>query len=257
MRVVFLQRLSAAPMRLEPHHTPGPTKETPCSIRTAWVIVVTLLLLLALAPLAKADDTKICAQAAIRAETAHGLPRGLLQAISLTETGRWDSARGAGSAWPWTLNTGGEGRHYASRGAVASALHRLIAAGDHRVDVGCFQINLHHHPDAFGSISAALDPDAGAVYAARFLRDLKAEFGSWRRAVAAYHSRHHARGEAYAAKVIAALRGLRAAPQPPQSGALVVASQHLPRQAQERQAAAYAASWREERLAQWQARQGS
>ena len=40
------------------------------------------------------------------------------------------------------------------------------------IDIGCAQVNLMHHPDAFASLEQAFDPMANADYAARFLKQL-------------------------------------------------------------------------------------
>jgi hypothetical protein len=58
------------------------------------------------------------------------------------------------------------------------------------VDVGCMQVDLHYHPDAFNTLDEALDPAANADYAARLLVDLyRGEAGgSWDIAVGLHHS---------------------------------------------------------------------
>jgi len=64
------------------------------------------------------------------------------------------------------------------------------AAKHNFVDVGCMQVDLHYHPDAFASMDEAFDPEANADYAARFLlavHDSEAH-GSWDIAVGLYHS---------------------------------------------------------------------
>jgi hypothetical protein len=71
------------------------------------------------------------------------------------------------------------------------------------IDVGCFQINLLHHPKAFTSIGEALDPSSNARYAGQFLTSLYARTGNWSDAVASYHSAQPERGNAYRARVFA------------------------------------------------------
>ena len=70
------------------------------------------------------------------------------------------------------------------REAVA-AVRGLQARGVRSIDVGCMQVNLMHHPDAFPSLDVAFDPQANAAYAARFLKELYAQTGDWTRATAA------------------------------------------------------------------------
>ena len=52
------------------------------------------------------------------------------------------------------------------------------------------------------------DPDAGAAYAAPFLRSLYAERGNWSPAPGAYHSQTPARASVYRARFDRILAGL-------------------------------------------------
>jgi hypothetical protein len=86
---------------------------------------------------------------------------------------------------------------------------RLQARGVRNIDVGCMQVNLHYHPDAFASLEEAFDPAANVAYAADFLVELRREARSWTRAVGQYHSREAIRGNGYRAKVFKAWRAER------------------------------------------------
>ena len=101
-----------------------------------------------------------CAIATRRAELKLGLPSGLLQAIALTESGRWDGARHRSFAWPWTVTSGVDGAYLDSKAEALARIDALQRAGRDNIDVGCMQVNLHHHPDAFPSLEQALDPSA-------------------------------------------------------------------------------------------------
>lgn len=164
------------------------------------VPLILSLALFAVAPIGAAgavEHRQICADAAARAESRHGLPAHLLQAIALKETGRWDGAAKESFAWPWTVTSGGEGRFYPSKRAAIAEVRRLKGAGVDNIDVGCMQVNLLYHGDAFPDLEAAFDPDRNADYAASFLKDLKVRHGSWRDAVEHYHSSDDARGQQY------------------------------------------------------------
>ena len=76
-------------------------------------------------------------------------------------------------------------------------MRALQAQGVRSIDVGCMQVNLMHHPNAFASLDAAFDPTANALYAARFLNTLYGISGSWVQATAAYHSQTPAIGADY------------------------------------------------------------
>ena len=78
-----------------------------------------------------------------------------------------------------------------------------LRAGRQSVDVGCMQVNLMHHPDAFASLRQAFDPATNVAYGARFLTALHDETGSWDRAVERYHSAEPGVGEAYRERVYA------------------------------------------------------
>ena len=83
----------------------------------------------------------------------------------------------------------------------------LQAGGVQSIDVGCFQINLMHHPGAFPDLATGFDPMANAVVAAHFLASLREELGAWEPAVAAYHSRTETLGTPYRDLVLAAWHG--------------------------------------------------
>lgn len=156
------------------------------------------------APLAEAAATPACDQAGAQAEASFQLPQGLLRAIGRVESGRRDPATGAFAPWPFTINAAGQGRFFDDAASAAAAVRGLQAAGTASIDVGCFQVNLMHHPFAFARLEEGFDPAANAAYAGAFLSSLRQRLGSWEAAVAAYHSATPERGEAYRARVFAA-----------------------------------------------------
>ena len=164
-----------------------------------------------LAGFAGRADAMTCAEAAAAAEGAAKLPPGLLLAIGLVESGR-TVAPGVRAPWPFAVQSGGVGRFHASAEDAVAAVQAMQAAGVQSVDVGCFQINLFHHPDAFPSLASGFDPLTNATAAARFLLSLRDELGAWEPAVAAYHSRTEALGAPYRDLVLAAWHGT---PPPP------------------------------------------
>ncbi|MDF1792210.1 MAG: transglycosylase SLT domain-containing protein [Thalassobaculaceae bacterium] len=145
----------------------------------------------------------ICVAATRQAEIDNHLPPYLLAAISLAETGRWSSDTKASLAWPWTVMAEGVGRYLPTKEAAIAEVSRLQARGITNIDVGCMQINLYYHGDAFDSLEHAFDPVANAEYAAAFLADLNSTARSWTKAVAQYHSRDEDRGAYYQKKVYA------------------------------------------------------
>jgi hypothetical protein len=145
----------------------------------------------------------LCEAAVTSAEFAGHLPPRLLHAISLTESGRADARTGAIRPWPWTINAEGEGQFFRTQQEAVAAVKALQARGVRSVDVGCTQVNLMYHPDAFMSLEDAFNPRSNAAYAARFLNALYADGRDWARAIAAYHSETPALGDAYRVLVLA------------------------------------------------------
>lgn len=162
------------------------------------------------------DPAALCERAVAAAEIPARLPPRLLAAISVTESGRLDPVNGERRAWPWTINAQGEGSFFETRQDAIAAVRALQARGVQSIDVGCMQVNLMYHPQAFASLDEAFDPHANAAYAARFLNALYAEHKDWGQAIAGYHSETPALGDAYRVLVLARWHGpaTTAAPQP-------------------------------------------
>ncbi len=171
-------------------------------------ILLTTLLAVLTAPfmardaLAAPDFRAVCANAVAATEQSYRLPRMLLHAVSLAESGRWDKKRRASIAWPWTVTSEGSGKFYPDRASAIAAVRELRARGIDNIDVGCLQINLMHHKSAFETIEQAFDPAINAAYAANFLKALRGDEGSWAHAVARYHSSNwESKGQSYWRKV--------------------------------------------------------
>jgi hypothetical protein len=144
-----------------------------------------------------------CLPAIAAAERSEGLPAHLLRSIAFVESGRPDPATGRIVPWPWTINVAGTGYFHASKEEAIAAVRLFQASGIRSIDIGCAQVNLLHHPDAFASLDSAFDPQTNANYAARFLKALHRASGSWPLAAAAYHSQTPDIGYGYARKVMA------------------------------------------------------
>ena len=156
-----------------------------------------------MAPQLAAD--RLCRQAIIAAERAHGIPSQLLTSIARIESGRRNQVSGTFNPWPWTINADGQGNFYETKAEAVTAALAARAHVTKSVDVGCMQISLTYHPDAFSSLDQAFDPAANADYGARFLLQLYEKTGSWPKAVEWYHSATPELGQDYGRKVYAAL----------------------------------------------------
>jgi hypothetical protein len=152
--------------------------------------------------------SQACGVAGRAAELASALPVNLLMSIGMVESGRADPLTGRVAPWPWTVNVDGSGRYFEDK-ADAEAFVRLAeSSGAQDVDVGCFQVSLQSHPNAFATLDEAFDPADNANYAAGFLSQLKGRTGGWNTAIADYHSSTPELGLPYQRRVLAAWHGL-------------------------------------------------
>ncbi len=164
--------------------------------------LLAMLLAPLLAPRHAHAQPALCRAAIALVEHIAAVPDRLMQAMAIMESGRRDDA-GTVAAWPWTINVEGVGEWFDTKQQAIAAVTAHRARGARSIDVGCMQVNLMHHPDAFASLEEAFDPTANARYAARFLQQLLAQTGSWPLAVAGYHSLTPEIGGDYAKKVLA------------------------------------------------------
>jgi hypothetical protein len=148
-------------------------------------------------------DAAACLRGIAAAEQTFALPPQLLRSIGIVESGRPDPVTGRVAPWPWTIDVAGAGTMFPTKAAAIAAVQDLQRSGVRSIDVGCVQINLMHHPDAFASLDEAFDPAANTRYGARFLNDLYREIGNWPQAAAAYHSRTADVGMEYEIRVMA------------------------------------------------------
>jgi len=172
--------------------------------------------------LADVPDGAACLAAGHAAELADSLPSNLLLSIGMVESGRADPLTGHAAPWPWTVNADGNGQYFASKQDAEAFVRLAQASGAHDIDVGCFQVSLEYHPDAFASLDDALDPARNAAYAALYLTRLKGQTGSWNSAIADYHSALPDLGLPYQRQVLAAWT--RLGNLPPDLGADITAA---------------------------------
>jgi tetratricopeptide (TPR) repeat protein len=135
-------------------------------------------------------------------ERAQTIPVGLLTAISMVEAGRRNDA-GQLVAWPWTINVGGRGMFFESKEEAIRETRKLMDEGQRSIDVGCLQINLRYHPNAFKNLEEAFEPATNVAYGAQFLKSLHTLQGSWPNAVERFHSSEDGRRAEYRDRVLA------------------------------------------------------
>ncbi|MBR1945244.1 MAG: transglycosylase SLT domain-containing protein [Alphaproteobacteria bacterium] len=149
-----------------------------------------MMLLMFFVRAGQADDSLLCLKEAVRLEKRERIKTNLLSAISLVESGRYSKQYPTGVSWPWTVTAEGKGQFFSSKDEALNAVLDLQSKGVENIDVGCMQINLKYHPDAFKSINDALDPVQNVAYAAEFLKRNYRETKSWGEAATRYHSRN-------------------------------------------------------------------
>jgi hypothetical protein len=149
------------------------------------------------APARDGDPAAVCETVIQEAQSRYRLPPGMLFAIGLVESGRADPATHRVRPWPWSVQADGQSRYFASRAEAVTWVLDARATGVASIDIGCMQINLLYHPQAFASVDAAFDPGANVDYAARFLVRLYADAGDWPAAIGFYHSRTPSLGLPY------------------------------------------------------------
>ena len=147
------------------------------------------------------DGARQCTQYFPREEQRNAIPAHLLAAIASTESGRWHTGLGMALPWPWTINVEGKGYYFSSKAEAIARVAALQRSGIRSIDVGCMQVNLKHHPDAFASLDDAFEPSHNVAYGAKFLRANYDDLGDWVKATAAYHSRTPIYGREYLSQI--------------------------------------------------------
>lgn len=141
---------------------------------------------------------ELCQIAVDKAEKNYQIKSNLLQTIASVESGRWNAQAGKRVAWPWTVHANGKGRYYKSKAEAIAAVKNLQQKGITNIDVGCMQINLKYHGEAFANLEEAFDPEKNVAYSAQFLRNLyKRNKQNWTKTAMHYHSRNLRKGTNY------------------------------------------------------------
>jgi hypothetical protein len=92
------------------------------------------------------EGAKLCTKQLPQYEKQNGIPAHLLSAIAATESGRYHQDLKIRIPWPWTINAAGRGYYFESKQEAIAAVKKLRKQGVQSIDVGCMQVNLHHHP---------------------------------------------------------------------------------------------------------------
>lgn len=170
--------------------------------RILFLLFITLSSLPASASLNKELlESKKCSSMFAYFEDMHKMPENTLHSISLQETQKAHSKHYIGIVWPWTVTAKGKGNHFDNRDAAIAFAKAQIAAGNNNIDIGCMQINLKYHPEAFASIEQAFSPKHNIAYGANFLKNNYNRLKNWSEAIGLYHSATENKSSKYQKRV--------------------------------------------------------
>lgn len=155
------------------------------------------------------EDAYLCQNHFSFYEKNNNLPKSLLHSISLTETGIWSSTHRKKVPWPWSINANGKSYILPTKDDAVKKVKALQKRGIKSIDIGCMQVNLFYHKNAFASIEQGFDPEHNIKYAAYFLRELYEKHKNWHHAIAFYHSSKPGPQSEYLKKVLSFYPNLR------------------------------------------------
>ena len=112
------------------------------------------------------------------AEHTHNIRPGLLTAIGKVES----------SMKPYVINHRGRSLYFKNIAEASQHARKLIARGQNNFSVGCFQLHYKTHGKQFPSIEKMFEPSRNIEYAAKLLKKLYRQNGTWKQAVGKYHS---------------------------------------------------------------------
>ena len=102
------------------------------------------------------DPWQVCLSNSYQAERDNDIPSFLLTAIAIVESGRTHPETGVATPWPWSINANGKSYYLDSKREAIATVKRLRSRNIKSIDVGCMQVNLLHHEDAFTDLEAGL-----------------------------------------------------------------------------------------------------
>lgn len=156
-----------------------------------WFLFFIICLVPVFANSEKQEMVYKCSTLSRMIEIEEGLPPLLLSAITFVES----------SDMPWVIGVEGKSFRFNTKQGALDKIKELKAKRHKNFDVGCMQINHHYHKDKFQSEEDMINPIHNIRFAARFLKHLKEESGSWEKAVSYYNSRDLRYSAPYANKV--------------------------------------------------------
>lgn len=128
-----------------------------------------------------------CSQAIHTVHTQQAIPKDILTAVALTETGVMQ--KGHLEPYPWAINVEGKGFLFSTKQKAIDAVNAYLKQGKTSIDIGCMQLNWYWHGQKFGySVNKAFDPQTNITVGAQYIKEHYATCKNWDKAVARYHS---------------------------------------------------------------------
>lgn|GEM_PF-846019 len=111
-------------------------------------------------------------------EKIYNIPEKLLASIATVES----------KNCPWAVNALRKSKFFPTKDAAVQYIQKLKAQGVKNINIGCMQINWQSHGRRFNSVGDILTPYQNIAYAAKLMKILYTQHGSWEKAVRYYHS---------------------------------------------------------------------
>ena len=147
------------------------------------------------------DDHNLCLKSITFFERYYKIPKNLLYAITIAESGKQNAKYNTLLPWPWVLNINGTPHYLQSQEEMFSLLQTKIQSGMTNIDVGCGQVNWKHHQNHFKHPKHICNPYYNVAYSAYLLSKHYNQTRNWNKAIAYYHSQTRKIGYPYLHKV--------------------------------------------------------
>ncbi|WPX97821.1 Putative lytic transglycosylase [Candidatus Fokinia cryptica] len=147
-----------------------------------------------------------CIIPAIFYEKKYNISENLLLAITVVESGIYNSEAGMALAWPWTIGIAGESYRFSTKSEAIKFFNSKVNQGISNIDVGCSQINYRYHAHNFENIEQMIEPANNIAYASYLIVQNYKNTSEWLKAVAQFHSLTPIYAKKYTEKILNVLK---------------------------------------------------
>lgn len=128
------------------------------------------------------DPSKLCSAATRSSAIETDVPLETLISVRQMSVGQIHKRRL--QTWPWTVSMNGTPIWFDTADQAAAYVFRHFKRGSRNFEIGCFQLDYRIHAHSFASIEQMFDAGMNAREAAKALKKLHAQSGSWKQAAA-------------------------------------------------------------------------